>query len=66
MFEVTKYEPPQIFVTSRRTGETYKFQVANNGAVAHAGACADQGNARRTAVAYLEWFCEARARIAAR
>jgi hypothetical protein len=66
MFEVTKYEPPQIFVTSRRTGETYKFQVANNGAVAHEGARSDQGDARRTAIAYLAWFSEARARIAAR
>ena len=24
MFEVTKFKPPEIFVTCRRTGETYK------------------------------------------
>ena len=66
MFEVTKYEPPQIFVTSRRTGETYRFVVENNGALAHEGARFDQGDARRTAIAYLTWFSEARARIVAR
>ena len=33
MFEVTRYEPPEIFVTSRRTGETYKFSVGGDGAV---------------------------------
>jgi hypothetical protein len=53
MFEVTKYEPPQIFVTSRRTAETYVFFVEVDGAVTHEGACLDQGDARRTAIAYL-------------
>ena len=53
MFEVTKYEPPQIFVTSRRTGETYAFLVGVDGALAHAEARFDQGDARRTAIAYL-------------
>jgi hypothetical protein len=53
MFEVTKYEPPQIFVTSRRTGETYVFLVDVDGTVAHDGSRFDQGDARRTAIAYL-------------
>ena len=53
MFEVTKYDPPQIFVTSRRTGETYVFLIEVDGAVTHEGACLDQGDARRTAIAYL-------------
>jgi hypothetical protein len=53
MFEVAKYEPPQIFVISRRTGETYMFLVEVDGAVTHDGACLDQGDARRTAIAYL-------------
>jgi hypothetical protein len=52
MFEVTKYEPPQIFVTSRRTGETYKFLVGIDGAV-NDETLFDQGDARRTAMTYL-------------
>jgi hypothetical protein len=52
MFEVTKYEPPQIFVTSRRTGETYKFSVGTDGTV-RAEAHFDQGDARRAAITYL-------------
>jgi hypothetical protein len=52
MFEVTKYEPPQIFVTSRRTGETYRFLVGIDGAV-NGEAFFDQGNARRAAIIYL-------------
>jgi Glyoxalase superfamily protein len=53
MFEVTKYEPPQIFVTSRRTGETYAFSVDGDGTLEHDGARFDQGDARQTAIAYL-------------
>jgi hypothetical protein len=53
MFEVTKFEPPHIFVTCRRTGETYQFLVGMDGAVTHDGAGFDQGDARRTAIAYL-------------
>ncbi len=53
MFEVTKYDPPHIFVTSRRTGETYIFLVKEDGAVAHHGEHFDQGDPRRAAIAYL-------------
>ena len=35
MFEVTKYERPEIFVTCRRTGETYKFAVDTIGTTDH-------------------------------
>jgi len=63
MYEVTKYEPPQIFVTSRRTGETFRFLVKNNGALAHERASFDQGDARRIAIAYLAWFSKAREQI---
>jgi len=66
MFEVTKFEPPQIFVTCRRTGETYVFAIGNDGALEHAGANSDQGDARRAAVAYLAWFSQARERLADR
>jgi hypothetical protein len=52
MFEVTKYEPPQIFVTSRRTGETYKFLIGIDGAV-NDETVFDQGDARRAAMIYL-------------
>jgi hypothetical protein len=53
MFEVTRYEPPEIYVTSRRTGETYVFSVNVDGTVEHDDARFDQGDARRTAIAYL-------------
>ena len=52
MFEVTRYEPPQIFVTKRQTGETYKFSVGIDGAV-NDNALFDQGDARRAAINYL-------------
>ncbi len=52
MFEVTRYEPPNVFVTKRQTGETYKFSVGIDGAV-NDDALFDQGDARRTAITYL-------------
>jgi len=51
MFDV-KYEPPQIFVTKRQTGETYKFFVGIDGAVID-DATFDQRDARRAAILYL-------------
>lgn len=62
MFEVTKYEYPEIFVTCRRTGETYKFLVEGDGSLVREGSDA-KGDARQTAIAYLAWFSEARTRI---
>jgi hypothetical protein len=53
MFEVTEYEPPHIFVRSRRTGETYKFLVGNDGALVDRASSFDPGDARRAAIAYL-------------
>jgi hypothetical protein len=51
MFEVTKYEPPLIFVTCRRTGETHKLLVGSDGAVARNG---NRDDARRAAaIAHL-------------
>jgi hypothetical protein len=52
MFEVTRYEPPHVFVTKRQTGETYKLLVGNDGAV-HDERLFDQGDARRAAINYL-------------
>lgn len=52
MFEVTEYTHPCIFVTCRRTGETYLFFVGADGIVTGDGP-ADEGRARRAAVAYL-------------
>jgi polygalacturonase len=52
MFEVTRYEPPEIFVTSRRTGETYKFSVGIDGAVIDE-VLFDERDARRAAILYL-------------
>lgn len=53
MFEVTKYDPPHIFVTSRRTGETYMFLVASDGAVSQDGERFDHGDPHRAAITYL-------------
>jgi hypothetical protein len=53
MFEVTKYDPPNIFVTSRQTGETYLFVIGDDGAVANEGERFDHGNPHRAATTYL-------------
>lgn len=52
MFEVTEYTHPCIFVTCRRTGETYLFFVGANGIVTR-DEPSDQGRARQAAIAYL-------------
>jgi hypothetical protein len=52
MFEVTRYEPPHVFVTKRQTGETYKLLVGNDGAL-NDETLFDQGDARRAAINYL-------------
>jgi len=52
MFEVTKYQPPQIFVTNHLTGEIYEFLIGTGGVIKQEGAFAD-GDARRAAIIYL-------------
>lgn len=54
MFEVTNYRHPYIFVRCRRTFETYQFLIADDGTMEHDGARFDLGDARRTAIAYLD------------
>jgi hypothetical protein len=53
MFEVTRYDHPHIFVTCRRTGETYRFLVGTDGELVHDGLRFDIGDARRKAIQYL-------------
>lgn len=53
MFEIARYEHPEIFVTSRRTGETYRFLVREDGTLAHDGTSFDQSEARRVAISHL-------------
>ena len=53
MFEVTRYEHPAIFVTSRRTGETFRFLVYDEGALVRGGTGIDECEARRAATFYL-------------
>lgn len=53
MFDVTKYDPPHIFVTSRRTGETYMFLVGSDGVVSHDAELFDHGDPHRAAITYL-------------
>jgi len=54
MFEVTSYQPPFIFVTSRRTGETYKFGLGHDGALLPDATSIDSGHARQSAIQYLD------------
>jgi hypothetical protein len=54
MFEVTSYQPPFIFVTSRRTGETYKFGLGHDGALSPDATSIDSGHARQSAIQYLD------------
>ena len=53
MFEVTRYDYPHIFVTRRRTGETYKFSIRSDGDLTHPEANSGQGVARQVAVEWL-------------
>ena len=53
MFDVDRYEHPAVFVTSRRTGETYKFLVRDDGTLADGGTTFEQSGAWRAAVAHL-------------
>jgi hypothetical protein len=62
MFEVTKYEPPEIYVTSLRTGETYRFLVETDGTIREEETRLDQGGPRRAAIEYLR-FAKTRAQV---
>jgi hypothetical protein len=53
MFEVTRYDDPDIFVTCHRTGETYKFSIGSDDALTHPEAHSGQGRARQVAVEWL-------------
>ena len=50
---ITSYEHPLIFVMSRRTGETYRFLVGEDGALVNDGTRFDLGDLRRKAIEYL-------------
>jgi hypothetical protein len=52
-FEVVRHEHPNIFVVNRRTYETHRFTVGDDGALAPDGRWSDLGEARRTAMAFL-------------
>ena len=45
MFEVARYVHPDIFVTNRGTGETFKFQVGSDGAITDQGIDFHDGDA---------------------
>ncbi len=53
MFEVTGFDPPVILVKSRQTGETYRFEVDEDGTLTQGEAQYDRGDARRAAILYL-------------
>jgi hypothetical protein len=52
MLEVTRYDHPLLFVTRRQTGESYRFLVGQNGALA-SDANFDCAEARSAALKYL-------------
>jgi hypothetical protein len=53
MLEVTRYEHPLLFVTRRQTGETYRFLVSNDGALAGEANAFDCTEARFAALKFL-------------
>ncbi len=53
MLEVTRYEPPLLFVTRRQTGESYRFIVGQNGALANDAAVFECDEARAAALKFL-------------
>jgi hypothetical protein len=53
MLEVTRYEHPLLFVTRRQTGETYRFLVNKDGALAGDATAFDCAEARFAAVKFL-------------
>ena len=52
MLEVTRYEHPLLLVTRRQTGESYRFLVGQNGALA-SDVNFDCAEARSAALKYL-------------
>ncbi len=59
MFIVTTYELPYIFVTDRRTAETYKFAIGDDGALIQDDPRLNQGEARQVAIEYLSGLSRA-------
>jgi hypothetical protein len=53
MLEVTRYEYPLLFVTRRKTGETYRFLVNKDGALAGDTNAFDCAEARFAALKFL-------------
>ena len=53
MLEVTRYEYPLLFVTRRQTGETYRFLVSKDGALAGEATAFDCAEARFAALKFL-------------
>ena len=58
MLEVTRYDHPLLFVTRRQTGESYRFLVGQNGALAN-DVNFDCAEARSAALKYLSQRAEA-------
>jgi len=61
MFDVDRYEHPAVFVTSRRTGETYKFLVRDDGTLVYGGTTFEQCEAWQAALAHLARISRAHA-----
>ena len=53
MLEVTRYEHPVLFVTRHQTGETYRFLVSQDGALAGDANAFDCVEARFAALKFL-------------
>jgi hypothetical protein len=53
MLEVTRYEHPLLFVTRRQTGESYRFIVGQNGALASDTTVFECDEARCAALKFL-------------
>jgi Uncharacterised protein family (UPF0164) len=53
MLEVTRYEHPLLLVTRRQTGESYRFLVGQNGALASDASFFECNEARSAALKFL-------------
>jgi hypothetical protein len=53
MLEVTRYEHPLLFVTRRQTGESYRYLVNKDGALAGDANVFDCAEARFVALRFL-------------
>jgi hypothetical protein len=66
IYNVERYEHPIIVVRSAKTGLAHEYTVSEDGALYHDGSQFDLCDARDAATAYLTYFKNADANLAAK